>query len=76
MLTFCQKSENADWTKVAAQCANGNANPSPAEVGRYMQRASMAALITERIFLVLAEQATITRGQEISCEFNVRSPLL
>lgn len=58
------------------ECANSNDNTSPAEVGRYMQQTSMTAFTTERIFLVLAGQATITRGQEISCEFNVRSRLL
>lgn len=41
-----------------------------------MSEAAMAALIPARMSLVLAGQTTITRGQEISCEFNVRSPLL
>lgn len=76
MLTFGHMPESEDWAKMAAQCANGSDNPSPAEVGRYMQQASMASLIIERIFLALAGQATITRSQKISCEFNVRSLLL
>lgn len=56
---------------MAAHCTNGNDNPSSAEVGRYVQQASMAALITLRIFLVLAGQVAITRGQDVSCELSV-----
>lgn len=76
MLTFGQKLESGDWAKVAAHYAGGNDNLSPVEVGRYMQCASMAALITERIFFELTGQVAITRGQEISCKFSRRSRLL
>lgn len=56
--------------------ANSNDNTSPAEIGKYMLQISMTAFTTERISLVLAGQATITKGQAISWEFNVRSLLL
>lgn len=62
-----QEPRSGDWAKVAVQGA---------KAGRYMSEAAMAALNPARMFLVLAGQATITRGQEIPCEFNVRSPLL
>lgn len=58
------------------ECANSNDNTSAAEVGRSMQQTSMTAFTTGRIFLGLAGHATITRGQEISCEINARSLLL
>lgn len=73
LLLFGQKSQSGDWAKTAAQCANSNENISPADVESYMQQTSKAILTAERIFLVLAGQAIITRGQEISCNLNERS---
>ena len=73
---WSQKPGSGHWDKVASQCANGDDNPSPAKVERSMLGATMAALMLVRVFLALAGQVTIPRGREISCRFNVRSPLL